>query len=297
MTDSPPLLYSLGPGKRSGARTAGADRPRANSRGLVGLAFVLAVLFVIAPSSLAGGSYGRSVSDNGPLVDATRVSFVEFWNSGRGEFPSALQSTVDYWLRYHVAKALIAALLAAVLIVLGARVWRSLARSGGRGRTVALTSAGVGVTMLAMFAIALVMANIQGAIAPFSSLLSLLGPEQRGGELAVTIDQIREMLAEPAGTSGLRSLALDTIVSDFSRYHAALAGMAAAGAAGLVVLGVMSWRASSSATRSSTPARRLLRAASVLSIAFAMLMLLVTVANTSNATAPENGLLLFFGPA
>ena len=269
-----------------------------SGRVLVGLALALAVAFVIAPSSLAGGTYGRSGFDNGPLVDVTRTSLVAFWKAGAGDFSPSLQSTVDYWVRYHVAKALIAAALSVVLIVLGARAWRALARAEGRGRTAALTSAGAGVTMLALFAMSVVMANVQGAIAPFSSLLSLLGPEQRGGELAVTIDQIRQMLAQSAGVpGGQRSLALDTIVGDFSRYHAALAVMAAVGTAALAVVAATSWRAGSSPTRSSAPSRGLLRASGVSSGALALLMLLVTVANVSNATAPEQGLLLFFGPA
>jgi hypothetical protein len=138
--------------------TANAGNRRRGSPVLVGSALALAVLFVIAPASLAGGTYGRGFTDNAPLVDATRAS-------------------LDYWFRYHVAKASIAALLLAVLIVLGVRVWRSLAGSDGPGRggTAALASACIGITVLAVSAMALVMANIQGAIAPFSSLLSLLG--------------------------------------------------------------------------------------------------------------------------
>lgn len=263
------------------------------------------MLFVIAPASLAGGTYGRGFTDNAPLVDATRASLVEFWSSGRGDFPPALQSTVDYWFRYHVAKASIAALLLAVLIVLGVRVWRSLAGSDGPGRggTAALASAGIGITVLAVSAMALVMANIQGAIAPFSSLLSLLGPGHRGGEVAVTVDQIRDVLAQPGGASGVRrSMALDTIVGDFSRYHVALAVQAGAVAAGSVVVGLtvvamVSRRARSSAMVSSARARRMLWALAVSSIALALLMMLVTAANISNATTPERGLRIFFDGA
>lgn len=171
-------------GRRRVARsssTAGAKRPRLRTVHLVGLVVALAVLFVIAPASLAGGDYGRSFTDNGTLVDATRTSFVEFWSAGSGHYPPALQSAVDYWARYHLAKALIAALLLAALLVLGARVWRIRSRpeSLSRGRTSALTAALVGIAMLALVAVVLVAANVQGATSPFTSLLSLLGPEQR----------------------------------------------------------------------------------------------------------------------
>ena len=45
-----------------------------------------------------------------PDLDKTvRAAFVEYWSSGVQAFSPSLESAVDYWLRYHVAKAVIAA--------------------------------------------------------------------------------------------------------------------------------------------------------------------------------------------
>jgi hypothetical protein len=121
--------------------------------------------------------------------------------------------------------------------------------------------------------------------------------------VAVTVDQIRDVLAQPGGASGVRrSMALDTIVGDFSRYHVALAVQAGAVAAGSVVVGLtvvamVSRRARSSAMVSSARARRMPWALGVSSIALALLMMLVTAANISNATTPERGLRIFFDGA
>lgn len=297
---------------RHGARSAGRDadgaaprrparsspltrskRPRASSRHLVALAVALAVLFVIAPATLAGGSYGRSFTDNGSLVDATRTSFVGFWNAGSGDLPPALQNAVDYWQRYHLVKALIAGLLLAVLLVLGTRVGRALSRAEARdgSRTAPLVAAAVAIAVSALVAIVLTAANIQGAMAPFASLLSLLGVEQRGGELAATVDQVRQALASPGAS---HSAALNAIVDDFAFYHAVFAVVAAALAAGFAVVGVTAWRARRSATTSGG-VRRMLGGFGLSSLVLALLILVVALANVSNATAPENGLRIFFG--
>lgn len=267
---------------------------------LLGLAVALVVLFVIGPPTLAGGTYGRSFVDNGALVDATRTSLVAFWGSGTGELPPALRSAADYWVRYHVVKAVIAALLAAVLLVLALRAWRTLAGPDdlGRGRTVALTVSAAGAAGLAAIVVVVVLVNVQGALAPLSSLLSLLGPGERSGDVAATIDQIRGALSSPAGApAGPQAAALERIVDDFARYHAVFAALAAAAAAGLVVLARVAVRVRASSPGLPVRARRLLRALGVGSIALALLLAVVCLANVSNATDPEEGLRIFFAGA
>src|SRR6185295_15066159 len=105
-----------------------------------------------------------------------------------------LERVVDYWFRYHVAKAVIATILLIVLVALGVLLWKAFLRAGGlgAGRRVALASAGVLVTMLAVFSLAMVMANIQGAVAPFASLLPMLTDGPTDGELAGTLDQVTQ---------------------------------------------------------------------------------------------------------
>lgn len=271
-------------------------RPRARSWQLLALAVALAVLFVIAPASLAGGSYGRSFTDNGSLVEATRTSFAAFWSAGSGDLPPALQNAADYWERYHLVKALIAGLLLAVLLMLGTRVGRALSRAEARdgSGTAPLIAAAVAIAVSTLAAIVLVAANVQGTFAPFASLLSLLGPEQRGGGLAATVDQVRQALAQPGAS---HSAALNAMVEDFARYHAVFAALAAALAAGFAVVGVTAWRARRSARVAGGGLRRMLGAFGVSSIMLSLLLLVVALANVSNATAPEEGLRLFFGGA
>ncbi|MBO4209944.1 hypothetical protein GSF22_28715, partial [Micromonospora echinofusca] len=136
------------------------------------LAVLLATAFVVAPPVLAGRP-GGGFADRRHLSEALRGAFVGYWRSGDPDLSPALTRVVDYWLRYHLAKAVIAALLLAVLVALGIRLGRAFRRDGGpgAGRRGALASAGIVVTVLASFSLALVMANVQGAVAPFASLL------------------------------------------------------------------------------------------------------------------------------
>jgi hypothetical protein len=73
--------------------------------------------------------------------------------------------------------------------------------------------------MLALFSLATVMANIQGAVAPFASLL----PMVMEGAPADTVGQIRRGLADYPGAGGRSHAALEVMISDFARYHAAMA--------------------------------------------------------------------------
>jgi hypothetical protein len=84
-----------------------------------------------------------------------------------------LQTVVGVLVPLPPAKAVIAAIL---LIVLGVLLWKAfLSAAGlGAGKRSALASAGVLVMMPALFSLVVVMANVQGAAAPFASLLPML---------------------------------------------------------------------------------------------------------------------------
>lgn len=221
----------------------------AGNRSLIVTAAILAVAFVVAPSVLAGGGYG-SFYDNQPLVDALDKSFAAYWRSGVRT--SDLQDLVDYWMWYHVAKAAIAAGLLAVLAVLCLRS----RRTWGRAVTAVLA---VGATILTM-------ANVQGAAAPFASLLPMLSDEAR---------QAHSVVGDAHET------ALAVMVGDFARYHAVLAGLAALVAAVLIVVVAVCLR------------RRLPIGFTASTAALSALMLVVVAANVTNAVAPEEGLQVF----
>ncbi|WP_197023545.1 hypothetical protein [Rhodococcus sp. UNC363MFTsu5.1] len=262
---------------------------------LVALTAALAAAFVLAPRVLAGSKPGGGLFDQASLVEAVRVAFIEYWGSGDGAFSPGMETVVDYWFRYHVAKAVIAAILLTVLVALGVLLWRAFMRSGGleAGKRAALASAGVVVSMLALFSLVLVMANVQGAVAPFSSLMSMLPVGETDGELAVTLGQVRQQLADPLSAAGEAPPALEVMVSDFARYHVAMAAIAAIMAAVLIGLSVVFWKLTGATGASDKSTRRVLGTVSALSALLSLGVLVVAVANTTTAADPAPALLAF----
>ncbi|MEU0539690.1 hypothetical protein ABZ319_07445 [Nocardia sp. NPDC005978] len=257
-------------------------------------AVVLGIAFVIAPRALAARE-GASFGDADALRGEFRTAFDTYWRTGESAFPADLQRIVDYWFRYHLSKAVIAGVLLFVLISLTVLLWRAFVRtheSSTNGR-LALGAAGVVTTALVLFAAMLVIANIQGAIAPFASLLPFLIDGPPDPALAETLDQVRQRLAE-AATSGERApAALNVMLDDFTRYHVVVAVAAALVAADLLALSVLMWR-KSTAQPARSRAKRVLTAFGALSILTAMATIVVAVANTTNAGDPASGLAALF---
>ena len=77
--------------------------------------------------------------------------------------------------------------------------------------------------VIAVSSAAVVMANIQGAVAPFASLISLLPLGSHDKRLIHTLGQVRQGLAAYPGAGGRTAPALEAMISDFALYHAALA--------------------------------------------------------------------------
>ncbi|GAA3349106.1 hypothetical protein GCM10020358_70030 [Amorphoplanes nipponensis] len=268
---------------------AGLSRSAGHSGGaLAVLAAALAVAFVVAPRPLAALGPGGGFADRRELAGALRGAFAEYWRAGDRRFAPGLERVVDYWFRYHVAKAVIAALLLAVLVALGVRLGQAFLRAGGlgAGRRAALAAAGFLVTALTLFATAVLMANIQGAAAPFASLLPMLPDD-------ATAEQIRQRLAGATSGGGPTPPALDAMISDFARYHLALALVAALVAVVLAGAGVVVWRRSARAG-TDRRMRRLLRSFGVLAGVMSVLVIVIAAANTGTAADPAPALLAFF---
>lgn len=261
-------------------------------RVLAGLAAALIAAFVLAPAPLAAIRADGGFADQGHLAGSLRAAFAEYWQSGDRAFPPSMESVVDYWLRYHLVKAVSAALLFVVLAVLGVRLWKAFARGAwlGLGRRVALASAGVVVTMLALFSLALVMANVQGSVTPFASLLPMLVDAPAGGEAAAPLEQVRQQLA--AGDQA--TPALQVMIGDFARYHAAMAVIAAIVASGLAALSVLLWRRFAGTAHTERRTRRVLASSGVVSVLLPLLVGLIAIANTATAIDPAPALLAFF---
>jgi len=263
---------------------------------LVALAVALVLAFVLAPGPLAASMSGGGFGDRSHLVEELSDSFVTYWSSGERNFSPDLQRIVDYWVRYHVVKALIAAMLLAVLTALGVLLWKAFLRADGlgAGRRAALAAAGVVVTALALVSVAAVMANIQGATAPFSSLLSMLPMDSSHGELADAVEQIRQHLADYPNDSDRTPPAVEVMVSDFAWYHVVIAVAAPTVAVVLIAMSAVSWRRFARTETPDRRTRRVFRSFGVLWVFLSLAFIAVTVANISVAADPAPALLAFF---
>ncbi|MEV6596601.1 hypothetical protein AB0M36_06980 [Actinoplanes sp. NPDC051346] len=261
-------------------------------RVLAGFAVTLGAAFVLAPAPLAAIRPGGGFTDQGHLAGSLRAAFAEYWQSGSGVFSPSMRNVVDYWLRYHLVKAVTAALLFAVLVVLGVRLWKAFALGArlGVGRRATLASAGVVVTMVALFSLALVMANVQGSVTPFASLLPMLVDGPGSGEAAGTLEQVRQQLAG----GGQPSPALQVMIDDFARYHLAMAVIAAIVAAGLTAFSVLLWKRFAGTARTERRTRRVLASFGVVAALLPLLVGLISAANTTIVIDPAPALLAFF---
>ncbi|MFC9476731.1 hypothetical protein ACFTS5_31450 [Nocardia sp. NPDC056952] len=251
---------------------------------LVALAGALIAAFVVAPRLLANGS-GAGFRDESDLRRAFRTAFAEYWRTGTRDLPAELATVVDYWFRYHLAKAVLAAMLLAVLVALAVLLWRAFLAAGaaGRGRRVTLAVSGGAAAVLALCSLVLVLANVQGAVTPFTSLLPLL----TGDDPTTVAAQVGRRLAD-----GTRTPPLDVMIDEFARYHVAMAVLAAVTAVSLVGACAVLWRAAVwSADRRS---RRVLAVFGTVSAVLALIMVVVAVANTTNASDPVPGLAALF---
>ncbi|WP_222869791.1 hypothetical protein [Actinomadura decatromicini] len=207
-----------------------------------------------------------------------------------------LDRVVDYWFRFHLVKGAISALMLGVLIALGIIVWKAFVRADalGAGKRAALVSAGVVVSLGAVFSLAALMANVQGLVAPLSSLMPML---MSGGKadpaLTSTLGQVRGQLAASPGAGG-HSPALDLLIDDFARYHAAMAVTAATVLAVFIALSVALWRRFARTDRSGRRARRVLASFGALTVLLSLALIVVTVANTYTAGHSAPALQAFF---
>jgi hypothetical protein len=254
------------------------------------LTVALIVTFVFAPAMLAADASSTDLTTEGRLVATFRGAFVDYWSAGTGAFEPGLQRVVDYWFRYHIAKALLAAALLAVLIALGVLIWRAFLRAGGP-RAALLAAGGALTTGLAVLALATVMANIHGMAAPFGSLLPMLfgGPGGPTRALPSTLAQVRQALA-----TGQHPPALQVITRDYVRFHVVMAVEGAIVVVVLVVVSVLLWRQFVRTDHSHRRARKLLASYGVFTPLLLLTLSTVVAANAMTAAHPLPGLKGFF---
>lgn len=260
------------------------------------LAAALGAAFVVAPGVLAGRTPGGGYSDEKALITGMRTSFVEYWSSGDRGYPAGLERIVDYWIDYHIVKAVTAALLLAVLILLGARLLRPLMTPGrlASGRGAVLASSAALAATAAVISAVLVMVNIQDVVAPFASLLSLLPVGTSNTQLDGTVGQVRQGLAAYPHTGGRTPPALQAMVSNFALYHATLVALLAILAVVLIAMSITSWKRRARTAPSERRIRRRLAVAGFLPALLLLPVILVALANLTTVMHPAPALLAFF---
>jgi hypothetical protein len=263
---------------------------------LTAFAAALVPAFVLAPAVLAARGPDDGLTDRHGLAAALREAFAGYWASGNRELSPGLERVVDYWFRYHLVKAVLAALLLAVFAALAVHLWRSFLAAGGsgRGRRAAIASGGALTTGLALFSLLTVMANVQGAVAPFASLLPMLAAGTAGGGSGSSLEAARERLDQSMNAGGPVPAPLDAMIGDFALYHEALAVVGALVAAAFLVGCVLLWRRFARTAPSERRTRRMLGSFGVLSAVLVLALAVVVAANTGTAADPEPALLAFF---
>ncbi|MFG1603542.1 hypothetical protein [Actinoplanes sp. NPDC049265] len=148
-------------------------------------------------------------------------AFVTYWSTGGPGFPPSLQQLVDDQFRYHLARVSTALPLLAVLAALAARLRRYR----------------LPLAVLAFAAAVLLIADVQGAVSPFGTLLPNLATGPTGTDVTAALTQVRDELAH-----GPASPALDVMLEQYVRWHVVKAALVALLAAALIALSVPAWR-------------------------------------------------------
>ncbi|MGJ0118056.1 hypothetical protein ACQ7HM_02515 [Williamsia sp. MIQD14] len=267
-------------GPRVGGRLLG-------SRSLAVVALLLAIAFVVAPFWLTG----RGIPGEAALSRWAGDDFVAFWRAGDLTRAAGMSDLVDYWMRFHIVKAVAAGLLVVVLAVLATRMWRSFV--DGTVTVRRRRFAGVAGTVAAaggLGAVFLLMANVQGAIAPLSSALSLVPMSGRDPALR----QVRGQVAQQLQAGDTSRSALARMIDDFGTYHAVLAVCAVVVACAAAVLAVIAARSFLVTARTDRSGRR---ATVLVGAVFGLVgvgVAILAVANIGNAADPAHALLLFY---
>ncbi|MEV6219042.1 hypothetical protein [Nocardia sp. NPDC051833] len=259
--------------------------------GLGGVAVLLGIAFVLVPGIVAGWGSEGGIGSEGELRRALRVAFAGYWSSGDGEFSPALNDVVEYWFRYHLVKGLIAVVLLGVLAVLAAVLWDAVGRDSDAGcvRRLVLGTAGAVVTLFAVLALLAVMANAQGAVAPYASVLPMLFDDPVGPELAGTLAEVNQQLAVSAEVGS--SPALEVMIDDFTRYHVAMVVISSVVAVGFGIATMVLWTRRAG---KSSGERAVLAGLGLLAMGLAVVFAVVAVANTTTVAEPLPALQALF---
>lgn len=191
----------------------------------------LVAAFFVLPGAVAEAASARGITTS-TLADEVGRAFGEWWRAGAAPLTPGMEAVVSFWQVFHVTKALIALALLVSLLAAGYWFWKASADLAGRASRVGATVLGILPAPAAPIVLLILMANIQGAIAPLSSVLGLLPLD--GSVPAVAL--VREQLA-----AGVTGSVLDTMIADFRAYHLVMVVTAAIAVILVIAADVVLW--------------------------------------------------------
>lgn len=256
---------------------------------LTGAVLALLIAVFLVPFRAASLWSGSAYAGIGALRESLTAAFVDFWSSGGTQLGPQLDRAVDFWAKFHVVKAVLAtALLVAALLLVG-RLWRSYLGTATWPRRLGLGLAGAAAALVALLALIMAVANVQGAVAPLSSVLGVMPVGDPGPVLAGTVQAVRHGLAGGGTAPGL-----DLLLADFVGYHVVMVVLGALVTVGaLTAVGVI-WQRRRRVPRSNRRERRLLVFVAASLVGLAGFFGLITAANASTVAHPAPALLGFF---
>lgn len=250
------------------------------------LAAGLLAAVALLPAAVAERTAGSDGVTVASLPRQVSDGFDRWFASGLAEPDPGLAAATRFWAVFHGVKAGCAVLLLVALVLLLRRVWTAWVAAGSRAQGVPLALAGVGGAVLAAVALLVVLANVQGTVAPLSSVLSFLPVAPPTS----TMTAVHAQLAAGESTPFLSAL-----VGDFRLYHAAFVVCASVAVVGLVGAACWLWLRRARAPRDARRLRRLLAAGGVSLGLTALLLGVVVLANLSTVADTAPALAAFLG--
>ena len=195
----------------------------------------------------------------------------------------ALSGAVTFWAVFHLVKAVLAVALLAVLIVVGCRIWSHAARSRTGSARAGWGIVGVLGAGLPVVALLVVIANVQGALAPLSSVLNFLP-----GDASPAVQQVTAQLA-----AGTLDAVTGALVDDFRSYHAILVVCLAVAIVGVIAASAALWVRRARIPRDDKRPRRVLLVGALVLPMLLPVLGLLALANLSTVEDTAPALTLF----
>mgnify|MGYP002363225469 FL=1 len=262
-------------------------RARVHPRSTIIIASTMLLVgaYFFLPGTVAAALSPAGIT-TGVLAETLGAAFSQWWSGAAAPLTTDMRAVVSFWGMFHVTKAVVALALLIGLLLTGHQVWRAYARVNAPAARAAIALVGIAGAPIAAFVLLIVMANIQGALAPLSSVMGLLPMDGSVPEVA----QVREQFA-----AGTISPVLETLIGDFRAYHLALVVIAAVAAVIVMTADVVLWTRWSRMPRQDVRLRRVTATIAAVLPTFAVLLLFIMVVNLSTVADTAPALAVFFG--